>query len=372
MKKKIVNIIGMTLGSVLVACIILEIILEKMYGVSDPAVKRAIPIRENQPYTVVTASKDEYYNGIYAVEGVFSGLGDYHASIDKDGFIEPSKIHDEPEKVLLFLGGSTTECITVDENKRYPYLVGRMLEESSGYKINSYNAGVGGGNSHNSIDTLLHKGLEVEPDVTVLHHNVNDLIQLLQWGGYSYTEWGEPLDFYYMQTAGNVPIGGSVFARLQGTMKQWFPGIISRINSLKQTETGYTRVSDYNEEDILLKFENNLEMFIAVCEVNGITPVLMTQASRMNEQPDDLIAQLYEACGGYWVGIDYNEFYAMWLDMNQVIRDVAEENDIVCIDLANEIGSTEGNFYDMVHYTDEGSEKAADVIYKELYNIIKE
>ena len=53
----------------------------------------------------------------------------------------PSKVHDHPDLTLAFLGGSTTECIYVDENNRFPYLAGRLIEEQTGLKVNSYNAG---------------------------------------------------------------------------------------------------------------------------------------------------------------------------------------------------------------------------------------
>ena len=40
----------------------------------------------------------------------------YVLRVDRQGFIMPSKIHDHPDLTIAFLGGSTTECIYVDEN----------------------------------------------------------------------------------------------------------------------------------------------------------------------------------------------------------------------------------------------------------------
>lgn len=376
--KKIARYCFIVLCCIFAVLVILEFLLERLYGIQDNArVRRAIPLDENQPYLVMTASRDDYYNGVYAVKGVFEGLGDYHVRIDANGFIEPSKVYEEPDRTLLFLGGSTTECITVSEEKRYPYLVGRMLEADTGYKFNSYNAGVGGGNSHNSIDTLLHKGLIIEPDIAVLHHNINDLIILLKYGDYCYTPNGEYFDFYWMQTAGTNTLGNGIGDRLKNAINQIFPSICNRIAVMKNAGNSAGAVSGgkeqikYDEELILSKFKKNLEMFIAICEINEITPVLMTQANRMGEQPDELICMLYEACGGYELGIEYEDFWELFEKMGDVIRSTAEENNVLCIDLEKEIENSAENFFDMVHYTDEGSERAANVIAGELKNILE-
>lgn len=377
--KKAIKYTAIGLLCVLISAVILEIIMERLYGIqNNTGVRRAIPIRENQPLLTVTASKDEYYNGIYGVKDVFEGLGAYYARVDANGFIEPSKIYEVSDRTLLFLGGSTTECITVAEEKRYPYLVGRILEENTGYKVNSYNAGIGGGTSHNSLDTLLHKGLVLDPDIAVLHHNINDLIMLLKYEDYCYTKTGESYDFYWMQTAGTNTLGSGFASRIKNAVIQIFPAIGGRIaaiaasDALPADDSLEKEPIVYDREKLMSTFQKNLEMFISICQINNIVPVLMTQANRMNEQPDDLIALLYDACGGYELSVEYEEFWKLYEEMNDVIRQTAERHNILCIDLEASIEKTPENFYDMVHYTDDGSVRAADVIAKELQNILEE
>ena len=48
---------------------------------------------------------------------------------DSNGFIVTLKNHPDPEFKLFFLGGSTTECLHNDENKRIPELTARLLEK---------------------------------------------------------------------------------------------------------------------------------------------------------------------------------------------------------------------------------------------------
>ena len=77
---------------------------------------------------------------------------EYILRIDDNGFIVPSKVHEYPDRTIVFLGGSTTECFYVDEEKRWPYLAGRLLENDTGLKVNAYNAGMSAINSFNSIN----------------------------------------------------------------------------------------------------------------------------------------------------------------------------------------------------------------------------
>ena len=62
---------------------------------------------------------------------------EYLLRIDNDGFIIPSKKYEYPDITLLFLGASTTECRFVEEENRFPYLAGALLEKAFNIKVNS-------------------------------------------------------------------------------------------------------------------------------------------------------------------------------------------------------------------------------------------
>ena len=95
-----------------------------------------------------------------------------------------------PDKVIVFLGGSTTECMFVDEDHRFPYVAGQILEQETGAKINSYNGGMSGSNSLNAIDILINKVIPLKPDVVVFMENINDLSTLLYEGTYWNKRYG--------------------------------------------------------------------------------------------------------------------------------------------------------------------------------------
>ena len=111
----------------------------------------------------------------------------YRVRTDARGFMLPFNRHEKPDLTLVFLGGSTVACIYVEEENRFPYLVGNLLAQKTGKQITSINSGVGGSNSLHSLDILLNKIIPVRPDVVVMMHNINDLVALI----YDQTYWSK-------------------------------------------------------------------------------------------------------------------------------------------------------------------------------------
>ena len=94
---------------------------------------RAIVLREFRPLLKeynYPAKEDEPYDTIEKKN--------YLLRVDENGFIMPSKKYSNPDISLVFLGDSVTAELLVDEEKRFPYLTGVLLEKEMGIKINSY------------------------------------------------------------------------------------------------------------------------------------------------------------------------------------------------------------------------------------------
>ena len=154
---------------------------EKLLEYKKPAVgfnyalpNRAIRLREYRPSMIesfLPGKEERYFDSLV--------LKKYVIRIDKDGFIIPSKKYDHPDLSLVFLGASTTECRFMEEDQRFPYLVGSLLEKKLGFKINSYNAARSGNHSLHSIDILLNKVMPIKPQIVLMMHNINDLVILL-------------------------------------------------------------------------------------------------------------------------------------------------------------------------------------------------
>lgn len=294
---------------------------------------------------------------------------------DENGFIMPSRVHDQPDLVLAFLGGSTTECRAVPEEHRFPYLVGRRLESRFQVKVNSYNAARSGNNTLHSLNILLHKVLPLRPAVVVMMHNVNDLITLL----YERTYWNRnPSRRVIIEV--QPTLESEVRGFFQVLRQYTIPHLYQALKELSQRVRGPDqgldefahmrgRKVEIDQTYLVGEFTSNLHVFMDMCWSRGITPVLMTQANRFTAHLDSKTweeVQVLEA-----QGISYENFRELHRRFNQVIRDQGAANDVLVVDLAREILPEQRFIHDPVHLTERGSKLAAEIISRELEPVIK-
>ena len=286
---------------------------------------------------------------------------------DENGFIMPSRIHDEPDLSIVFLGGSTTECKAVREDNRFPYLVGRLIEKDTRLKVNSYNSGVSSSDSLHSIDVLLNKVIPMEPDIVVMMHNINDLNILL----YEKTYWNNNPTRTHLVVMDSRP-------SIRGTLKQikdlLFPELYSALYVILHPKTEPDEFShvrgrkiDIDSIYLIKEFENNLRLFINICKVRNITPVLMTQPNRFNNNPDQAVIDSMKKLETE-NEVTYKAYKEIYDLFNEAIRKTGYENNVLVIDLDRDVPKEKDYMYDVVHLNDNGSRFAAGVISKHLRN----
>lgn len=292
----------------------------------------------------------------------------YLIRVDDRGFIMPSKVHEHPDLVLAFLGGSTTECIYDDENNRFPYLAGHLLEEKTGLKVNSYNAAKSGNDSLHTINILINKVVPLKPDIAITMENINDLAVLLYEGTY----WNNH------PTRSPLMVKNPCWKTVGKDLEETFhlardlviPNIYGVIHRLVQTESKFKkdefkkvrgRTIEVHPDQLVPEFTLNLQTFINICRARGITPVLMTMPSRLKDDPDALIARLMKGLE-VQQGISYRDFKGAFDRFNQVIREVGARNQVSVVDLARDIPQEKEYMSDVAHYTPAGSRLVAQKI----------
>jgi lysophospholipase L1-like esterase len=300
---------------------------------------------------------------------------DYPFRTDADGFIMPSRVHKKPDLTLVFLGGSTTACYYVDEEERFPFLAGRLLEKDLHLKVNSYNSGVGGNYSLHSLDILLNKVIPLNPDVVVMMHNINDLTILM----FAKSYWNQ--NFKNGKTAPIIVLKKRyIDVRL---MEEYlFPHLYTALKNLERKVRRTLRPKKaarqedelrdirgkkmvLDKEFLVREFKMNQQTFINICRARKITPVLMTMANRLTEHPDALVVKLTKGLQRDH-GISYQDYKETFDLFNQAIRQVGRENHVLVIDLARAVPQKKEYIYDLVHFNNRGSKLAAAVIAKDL------
>ena len=332
-----------------------ELIL-KARGSFHLGVERAIRLREHNPGSI------RYLPFSHEHAPELSGRS-YRLRIDANGFIMPGAPHSNPDVSVVFLGGSTTECLHMDDDHRFPCQSGALIEERTGLAVNSYNGGMAGNHTLHSIDALLNKVLPLEPGVVVMMHNINDFVTLLHHGSY----WNNS------PTRSVLEIIGSYHA-FRAVKNLLIPNLFEKIRSLRQKppdEFKQVRGKKTVIDPALManQFEASLQIFIEVCRARGITPVLMTQQSRFKEVPDPEV-EAETRIHATRNGIDYATFRQLHRLFNDSIRAVGAKNGVEVIDLAELVPQEREFIYGTVHLNQRGSDLASSIIADRLAPIL--
>lgn len=342
----------------------------KVSGIQSRGIERYIVLRENPPSTSTFRAPEDVY--LRDTDSLIKKK--YRIAIDSNGFMEPSERHVNPDKKIVFLGGSTTECKWMEEENRFPYLSGLLLEKETGLKINSYNGGVSGNNSLHSIDALINKVIPLKPDAVVFMHNINEITALLY-------------EKDYWKSTRRPPVVEIKRPSLLKLAKQFISHFIPNLsgaatNLLAVLERKYSAGEDefcelrgkrleIDMASIKDAFELNLQTFINICKARRITPVLMTQQNRFAEVPDSLILRTVANKLKNDFAIEYKDYKSLYDMLNQSTRDAAKKEGLLLIDLDREIPHTSKYLYDPVHFNDVGSKLAAEIISRKLLPVVR-
>lgn len=302
--------------------------------------------------------------------------------VDSDGFIMPGPLHVDPQLKVFFIGGSTTACTWVDEEKRFPYAVGRLLEEKLGIKVNTYNGGVDGSHSLHSLNVLTNKVISYKPEIVVLKHNINDLVSLL----YSGTYWNDAITRSLVQGKNNSEadiLRSQLLKSANGLFPFMFPALYEKSHYLymRLTNQEFPKIDEWKgyrgvivrrvKEDLLEEFSSSLSSFVAMCRAWGIQPVLMTQAANWESIDENyILPEILELTIENDMPSDKIIPY-LHIEFNQIIRVVAKKAGVLLIDLEKTVPKGNELFFDEVHYNNEGSMYLADHISEQLEQLIR-
>lgn len=271
----------------------------------------------------------------------------FEIKVDRHGFIGSANSYSANNFNIIFSGGSTTENRFVENKYRFPYLVGEILKER---KINTYNDGKSGRSGLETIIKTLASNVDLKPKIIVFYHNINSL---------------NTLEHSY-----NLKYNSTILLKEEKLKKIKiqeiiFPNIVKKINSLKNSEQKKTRrVRDYSPKKIKYmekQFRRQLDLFVSICRIYNILPILMTQPSLMQDDIDE-----------NWIFFESNEIknvknlVYLHSKFNSIIINFAKDKKILAIDLAGAYSWTSKELYDGFHFSKEGNIIAAKYIAEKI------
>ncbi len=269
----------------------------------------------------------------------------YRYRTDENSFTMPSKVHEKPDLTIAFLGASTTACVYMEEENRFPYQVGRMFEKKTGLKTNSLNGGVSGMTSMSIFGQLVYKIIPMRPDYVVFMEGINDVLIHVYEGAYWNTH-----PFRSLVVDPNNP-RFSAEAAVAYNLDEWRDSREKHI--------------DIDSAAIVANFNRSIESFISMCQIWDIDAVLMTQESRFTDIPEP---KIWSVTIEEWKknDIEYSTIKHLHEAFNDCIRQAAKRHGLLLVDLAKEVPQTKEYMHDPVHFTDKGSIFAAELISNEL------
>lgn len=289
---------------------------------------------------------------------------------DDHGFIKPSFIHPTSDLTIFFLGGSTTECLLVPPEKRFPYLVGRKLENRFSLKTNSINCGKKGANSLNSSSILLNKVIPYHPQYVLIMHNCNDLGTLLRSAEYQWDENSLTKSVVSVFHVADEQL--SIPRNIRQLLISLFPRTYYKLATVKnmllsknKADTDVSRFSKNSIKDdsawieICEKYRKSITTLLAICKTNEIVPIVLTQFRNLPEKSD-----IADDIWAKFNAINYSCLRKYHKEFNSILRDICQEQSISCIDLENLVPQSWDYFYDWVHVNEEGSVLVSDIIAK--------
>lgn len=265
---------------------------------------------------------------------------------------------------IAILGGSTTYTEFVrDDEKTFPFVLQTLLRDRLGNeKIEVVNAGVPGYNSWESLGNLCYRVLDIEPDLVIVHHGVNDAHCRLVHPDFYQSDnsgrripWTVPLDVKLLRY--------SLLARIVGRQcGVWsHPGVDAFVRA-PTCDPGVSGASSRiggDPEAVLdrnppIYFERNLGNMIGVARVNNVDVALSTWAHCPAIQ-------------------DYSStphYERAFKELNDVVRRLAAEQNVHCIDFEKVMSRDPKYWRDGRHVNEAGAALKAQLFADSLVQMV--
>lgn len=247
---------------------------------------------------------------------------------------------------IITVGGSTTANERPYRVNQIDYSKALETKLTDGFKDSIFEVLNAGGDAYSTAQSLINiefRLVEFNPDIIILMHNINDSSVNAFKDGTTSDYSNKYAQSYYLNPA------------LQGSLS--FVGFLTQSRLLSKAglpklladKGGDINVA--NEYDYGLHiFKRNLASIASLCKLHHIDLVLLTQPYTM-----ELHRYIRKK---------------VFMAYNQAISDVANEQDVVFVDMFSKFGHEKKYFVDPFHYSPEGIDRFSTILYSALGNVI--
>lgn len=289
------------------------------------------------------------------------------------GFRGPEKPENwDSSLTIVTVGGSTTECHFLSDNKTWSFQLEQQLKPSfKNLWLN--NAGFDGHSSFGHQVLLNDYLVKLKPKIILFYIGINDVEndqptfhdELNRRGGYS------DLKHYIFNNSEVLNIGLNLARgwRAQKMNNTTHAMIDLQKGSVKVMTDQQIAARKEQQNKFLPNYSKRLGQLIDTCKRYGITPVFMTQALLFGKAIDPLTGVNLETFNT-GQGMNGGCMYEVLELYNDVMRNTCAQKNVPVIDLARLMPKNSAYFYDNVHFTNAGAGKVAEIIAPELKGVI--
>lgn len=267
----------------------------------------------------------------------------------------------EKEGVWIWLASSS---YAADDNftpdAAFPGLMAVELEGLTGHRVIALNASAGGKSIQANVEDLRRDGPSWRPDIAVLYQLTNDLYGLAplypNTGGESSVESASLVHRQANQLE-RVYESSTIFAQLSAN---FIPRILR-----------HARLPERLAPEADSAFEARVVTFIDAARDLGALPVLATVATRFSSSEGP--SRLDEQWTLRWnPSLSTNGYVSLVSRWNEILREVAAEEQVLVVDVAGAVSGTDEYFTDPVHFTAAGHAAVAEVLASHLIEHVRE
>jgi len=272
---------------------------------------------------------------------------------------EPS---DSQATKIICMGGSTTECFYLSDGKDWPNVLGKKLKQNNTH-IWLNNAGMDGQSSFGHLAMLKQYILKLKPDYIVLMCGLNDIG--LQAPGtfdtYDNTWFKKIYNFLELpSTIVNIMRAGD--AKKAGLNHRFFKDIAKEEKLILSDSQILHQLTE--QKPFLASYSDRITQFAKLCKENHIQLIFVSQAILFADETDLLTnVNLGEIKTGNTNGKGKSLMLKMY---NKATFDVAEKMRLPFINLSARLPKDSRFFYDGYHFTNDGADMAADILFDEI------
>lgn len=272
------------------------------------------------------------------------------------------------------VGGSTVECVALEEGRRWPAVLEQLLSQAMPDRpVTALNLGIGAQGTRTHLATVAQHAVKLDLDYLVFMLGANDLFRVDSTDAMLRADAFAPRlcsclkpFLMHFQLGRRLHV---IYHRLKGTDfyvnppepgKPYFAESVRERLGYPILRTAKSSISGQALQD----YGQNIVSLAGLAAAHGITPIFTTQpmlwkpVMTEEEQAVDWLVGLIPSEGKLY-RVPYSEHARALETLNRHLLETCSGHGLQCIDLEKKIPRTLDYLYDPLHFTEAGAQRVA-------------